>query len=222
MERPFKDRTEAGRILAEKLKGYAGREDVLVLALPRGGVPIGFEIARALNAPLDVYIVRKLGVPWQPELAMGAIATGRALVLNDDVVRHLHISDELINTVAAREGIELERRENLYRGDRPAPEVRGRTVILVDDGVATGTTMRVALAALRKQAPARLIVAVPVAPRYTFEELSEEADEAICAKTPGHFVSVSQWYESFPQTTDEEVQRLLERAAGKLAVPAPS
>jgi putative phosphoribosyl transferase len=222
MERPFKDRTEAGRFLAEKLKGYAKREDVLVLALPRGGVPIGFEIARALNAPLDVYIVRKLGVPWQPELAMGAIATGRVLVLNDDVVRHLHISDELINRVTAQEEKELERREHLYRGDGPAPEVRGRTVILVDDGVATGTTMRVALAALRKQAPARLVVAVPVAPRSTCEELSREADEAICGMTPGHFVSVSQWYESFPQTTDEEVQHLLKRATSELAVPAPS
>jgi putative phosphoribosyl transferase len=208
--------------MAERLKGYAGREDLLVLALPRGGVPVGFEIARALNAPLDVYIVRKLGVPWQPELAMGAIATGRALLLNDDVIRHLRIPEELINEVAALEEKELERREYLYRGDRPAPEVRGRTVILVDDGIATGTTMRVALAALRKQEPARLIVAVPVAPRYTCEELSREADEAICGMTPRRFVSVSQWYESFPQTTDEEVQRLLERAAIEPAVPAPS
>jgi putative phosphoribosyl transferase len=222
MEMPFKDRIEAGRFLAGMLKVYANRDDVLVLALPRGGVPVGFEIARALNAPLDIYLVRKLGVPWQPELAMGAIATGRVLVLNDDVVRHLDISDELINRVAALEERELVRRERLYRGDRPAPEVKGRTVILVDDGVATGTTMRVALAALRKQAPAQLIVAVPVAPRYTCEELGREADAAICGMTPGHFVSVSQWYESFPQTTDEEVQQLLERATRELNVPAPS
>jgi putative phosphoribosyl transferase len=212
MERRFEDRTEAGQLLAERLKGYANRADVLVLALPRGGVPVAFEVARALNAPLDVFVVRKLGVPWQPELAMGAIATGNVRVLNDDVVHAYRISDDEINSVAAEEQQELERRERVYRGEKTAPNIAGRTVILVDDGIATGTTMRAAIAALKKQKPARVVVAVAVAARLTYDELKAEVDEVVCVMTPEALFAISQWYERFPQTTDEEVKTLLERA----------
>ena len=208
----FANRREAGRILASLLMKYADRDDVLVLALPRGGVPVGFEVAQALRAPLDVFIVRKLGVPGHDELAMGAIATGGVRVLNDDVVMSLELEPEVIDTVAAREEKELARRERLYRGARPAPDVHGRTVILVDDGLATGSTMRAAVAALRKQGPARIVVAVPVAAPETCEEFKTEVDEAVCAATPRMFNGVGRWYEDFSQTTDEEVHELLAQA----------
>lgn len=212
MVQRFRDRTEAGRLLAERLHQYAGRNDVLVLALPRGGVPVGLEIARALDAPLDLVIVRKLGVPGQEELAMGAIATGGVRILNEEVVRMLDLTDDVIERVAAEEERELERRERAYRGDRPPPEVRGRTVILVDDGVATGSTIRAAMAAIRSRQPARLVVAVPVAPPETCEMLREEADEVICLLTPEAFFAIGAYYDSFPQLTDDEVRRLLEQA----------
>jgi predicted phosphoribosyltransferase len=209
----FRDRTEAGRVLADKLMKYANRPDVLVLALPRGGVPVAFEVAQALNAPLDVFLVRKLGLPGHEELAMGAIASGGVRVLNDDVVRALNIPDEVIDEVAAEEQRELERRERMYRGDRPPPDVRGRTVILIDDGLATGSTMRAAVAALRQLGPSRIVVAVPVAAPETCQELQDEVDETICARTPDPFYAVGLWYHDFSQTTDEEVHDLLARAA---------
>jgi predicted phosphoribosyltransferase len=209
----FQDRTEAGRRLAAQLRAYANRPDVLVLALPRGGVPVGFEVARALDAPLDIFLVRKLGVPGHEELAMGAIATGGVVVLNDDIIQALHITDPIINAVIDKEKQELERREKAYRGDRPAPHVHDRTVILVDDGLATGSTMRAAVAALRQQQPARVVVAVPVAAPEICDELRAEVDEIICAVTPEPFYAVGVWYKDFSQTTDEEVRDLLERAA---------
>jgi putative phosphoribosyl transferase len=216
MERLLKDRSEAGRLLAEKLAAYANRTDVLVLALPRGGVAVAFEVARALKAPLDVFIVRKLGVPWQPELAMGAIATGGVRVLNYDTVRALNITRQEIQLVVAEEQQELGRRERAYRGNRPAPDARGRTVILVDDGIATGTTMRAAIAALRKLDPARIVAAVAVGPRSTFDELRAEADEVVSVLSPENFYAVGLWYESFPQLADREVRDLLEQAAGQV------
>lgn len=209
----FRDRAEAGRALAANLRAYAGRDDVLVLALPRGGVPVGDEVARALGAPLDVFIVRKLGVPGQEELAMGAIATGGVRVLNEFVVRQLGIAGHVIDAVARREQAELERRAREYRGDRPPPEVRGRTVILVDDGLATGATMRAAAAALRRQGPARVVVAVPVAAAETCDALADEVDEVVCTLTPEPFYGVGMWYEDFAQTTDAEVRARLSRAA---------
>jgi predicted phosphoribosyltransferase len=209
----FRDRTEAGRQLAAKLTAYADRPDVLVLALPRGGVPVAFEVARALHAPLDVFLVRKLGVPGHEELAMGAIASGGVRVLNEDAVRGLGIPDDVLDAVSEGELRELERRERAYRGGRPAPPVRGRTVILVDDGLATGSTMRAAVAALRRQGPARVVVAVPVGSPETCAEFQAEADEAVCARTPEPFYAVGLWYEDFSQTSDEEVRDLLERAA---------
>jgi putative phosphoribosyl transferase len=211
----FRDRADAGRRQAEELTAYAGRPDVLVLALPRGGVPVAYEVARALHAPLDVFLVRKLGLPGHEELAMGAIATGDVRVLNEDVVRALQIPEEMIDAVAAEEQVELERRERSYRDGRPALDVRGRTVILIDDGLATGTTMRAALAALRQQGPNRLVVAVPVGAATTCAELQDEADEVVCARTPEPFHAVGLWYDDFAQTTDEEVHDLLERAAEK-------
>lgn len=213
MERLFRDRSDAGRILAGMLDEYAYRPDVVVLALPRGGVPVGFEIARALNVPLDVMVVRKLGVPGHQELAMGAIASGRVRVLNEDVVRMLGISNQIVNEATEREQRELIRRERAYRGDRPPVEVQGRTVILVDDGLATGSTMRAAVAALRQRGPARILIAVPAAAPDTCAELRAEVDDIICAMTPEPFYSVGMWYEDFSQTTDEEVRDLLERAA---------
>ncbi len=212
----FRNRREAGKILARKLMAYANRPDVLVLALPRGGVPVAFEVARALCAPLDLFLVRKLGVPGHEELAMGAIASWGARVLNDDVVRGLQISDDIIERVAARERRELERRDRSYRAGRPAPNVRGRTIILVDDGLATGSTMRAAIAALRQRRPARIVVAVPVGSPGTCAEFQDEADEAICALTPEPFYAVGVWYQDFLQTTDEEVQDLLEEATAGL------
>jgi predicted phosphoribosyltransferase len=184
----------------------------MVLALPRGGVPVGYEVARALDAPLDLFLVRKLGVPGQEELAMGAIAAGGVRVLNRDVVQMLKISNDVIDRVAAAEARELERRERLYRGDRPALDVRGKTAILVDDGLATGSTMRAAIAALRQMHPASIVVAVPAAAPETCEEFRQEVDDIICAFTPRPFYAVGLWYEDFSQTTDEEVRTLLKAA----------
>jgi predicted phosphoribosyltransferase len=209
----FRDRTEAGRLLAERLDAYADRPDVLVLALPRGGVPVAYEVARALGAPLDVFVVRKLGVPGHEELAMGAIATGGVCVLNDEVVQALGIPYRLIQAVAAREFRELGRRERAYRGDRPAPEVRGRTVILVDDGLATGSTMHAAVAALRRLGPDRIVVAVPTAAPSTCAEFRQEADECVCEITPDPFYAVGVGYKDFSQTTDKEVRDLLARSS---------
>jgi predicted phosphoribosyltransferase len=207
----FRNRTDAGRQLAEKLAAYANRPDVLVLALPRGGAPVGFEVARELGAPLDVFLVRKLGVPGYEELAMGAVATGGVRVLNDEIVRGLGISEHEIDAAAARELQELARRQRLYRGDRPLPDIAGRTIILVDDGLATGATMRAAIAAVRQQQPARIVVAVPTASPDTCEALKAEADDVVCAMTPEPFLAVGHWYEDFTQTTDDEVRELLAR-----------
>ena len=207
----FRNRTDAGRQLAEKLAAYANRPDVLVLALPRGGVPVAFELARAFGAPLDVFLVRKLGVPGYEELAMGAVATGGVRVLNDEIVRGLGISEHEIDAVVARELRELSRRDRLYRGDRPPSDVAGRTVILVDDGLATGATMRAAVQALRQQQPGRIVAAVPTASPDTCQVLKAEADDVICAITPEPFFAVGHWYDDFTQTTDDEVRELLAR-----------
>lgn len=208
----FCDRSEAGRLLATKLLAYAGEPDVVVLGLPRGGVPVAFEVAQILAAPLDVFLARKLGVPGHEELAMGAVASGGVRVLNHDVVDRLGIAPEEIDAVVAREVAELARREQLYRGGRPPPEVDGRTVILVDDGLATGATMRAAIAALRQLGPARIVVAVPTAARDICAELKNQADDVICYMTPEPFFAVGRWYEDFGQTTDREVGALLAQA----------
>jgi predicted phosphoribosyltransferase len=208
----FRDRTDAGRRLAGKLARYQGRDDVLVLALPRGGVPVGAEVAQALGAPLDVFLVRKLGVPGHEELAMGAIASGGVRVLNEDVVDQLRISPRWIDAVAAEEGEELARREAAYRDGRPAPDVRGKTVILVDDGLATGASMKAAVAALRRLGPERIVAAVPVGAPDTCRELGELADAVVCAETPDPFYAVGSWYADFEQTSDEEVRELLAAA----------
>jgi predicted phosphoribosyltransferase len=205
----FRNRTDAGRQLAGKLAPYADRPDVVVLALPRGGVPVASEVARALGAPLDVFVVRKLGVPGHEELAMGAVATGGLRVLNDEIVHGLDIPEREIAAVADRELHELSRRERLYRGDHPPPDVGGRTVILVDDGLATGATMRAAVQALRQQQPARIVVAVPTASPDTCEALKPAADDVVCAMTPEPFFAVGHWYDDFTQTTDDEVARSL-------------
>jgi predicted phosphoribosyltransferase len=207
--RAYRDRVEAGRALARRLGAYAGRDDVLVLGLPRGGVPVAAEVARALGAPLDVFLVRKLGVPGREELAMGAIASGGVRLLNAEVVRGLRIAPDTIDRVAAAERAELERREAAYRDGRPAPEPSGKTVILIDDGLATGASMRAAVMALRKLGPARIVVAVPVAAESTCADLEAEVDEVVCGLTPEPFHAVGCWYEDFSQTTDEEVRALL-------------
>jgi putative phosphoribosyl transferase len=211
----FQDRTDAGRQLAEELLSYAGRDDVIVLALPRGGVPVAFEVAQRLGVPLDVFVVRKLGVPGHEELAMGAIASGGVRVLNEDVLYVLPDAQSIVEMVTAIEREELKRRERDYRSDRPAPEVPGRTVILVDDGLATGATMRAAAAALRQQGAAKIIVAVPVGAPSTCHEIRSVADEVACLQTPGSFMGVGQYYEDFSQTTDEEVRELLAAASSK-------
>jgi predicted phosphoribosyltransferase len=211
----FRDRFEAGRRLAEKLEGYTNRPDVIVLALPRGGVPVGYEVAHALRAPLDVFLVRKLGFPGQEELAMGAIASGGVRVLNTNLLRRFHVPDHTVEAIARRELAELERRERAYRGSTTPPSVRGRTVILVDDGLATGSTMRAAAAALRRMDPARIVVAVPVGAESSCEEFGGIVDEVVCAETPEPFQAVGQWYDDFSQTTDEEVRELLQRARAK-------
>ena len=209
MAAKYRNRIEAGRLLAEKLARYANDPDVLVLALPRGGVPVAAEVAHALGAPFDVFLVRKLGVPNHQELAMGAIASGGVRILNQDVVRHLGIPEAVIDAVTAREWEELRRRERDYRDDRPPPDVRGRTVILIDDGLATGSTMRSAVVALRRQAPRRIVVAVPIAAPSTCEEFQDEMDEVVCARTREPFYAVGFWYKDFSQTTDDEVRALL-------------
>jgi putative phosphoribosyl transferase len=213
----FADRSDAGRAVALRLQRFAGRPDVVVLALPRGGVPVGVEVARALRAPLDVFVVRKLGVPGHAELAMGAIASGGVRVVNRQVVSALELDEQDIEAAAAREQAELERRERLYRGARPAPELAGRTAILVDDGLATGSTMRAAVAALRRLDAAHIVVAVPVAAPETCAALAPEVDEIVCARTPDPFYAVGLWYRDFSQTTDEEVRQLLDDAAGERA-----
>ena len=209
----FKDRRDAGRKLAQYLTQYANRPDVVILALPRGGVPVAFEVARALNAPLDIFLVRKLGLPGHEELAMGAIASGGLRVLNEDIVGALNIPDAVVEAVARRERAELERRERAYRGGRPPLDVRGKTVILVDDGLATGSSMRAAVAGLRARQPAQVVVAVPTAAPETCEAFENEVDDVVCAVTPQPFFSVGTWYEDFSQTSDEEVRRLLEEAS---------
>lgn len=209
MERAFANRTEAGRLLAEKLGKYAGRDDVIVLGLPRGGVPVAYEVAKRLGAPLDVFIVRKLGVPGFEELAAGAIASGGVRVLNEDVMLAIPHADEAIEAVTARETAELERREHEYRDGRPAPELRDRAVILIDDGLATGATMRAAVKALRQSAATKIVVAVPVGPPDTCREIEQQADETICLSTPEFFQAVGQYYEDFSQTSDDDVRELL-------------
>jgi len=214
MDVPFENRTEAGKKLATKLSRYANRPDVLVLALPRGGVPVAYEVARALSAPLDVFVVRKLGVPGYEELAMGAIAaSGGVCIMNEEVTRYVDFPQTIIDSIAQREAEELRRRERLYRGDRPAPHVQGRTVILVDDGLAIGSTMRAAAVALRQMLPSKVIVAVPVAAPEICAEFRSEVDEVVCAATPDPFLAVGAWYRDFTQTSDQEVRDLLERAA---------
>jgi putative phosphoribosyl transferase len=212
MRRPFRDRSEAGRLLAGILADYASRDDVIVLALPRGGVPVGYEVARALNAPLDVFLVRKLGAPGHEELAMGAIASGDVVVMNDEVLKAMDVqADEILDAIADQRR-ELARREEAYRDGRPLADVRGKTVILVDDGLATGSTMRAAVTALRRQALARIIVAVPVGAASTCAEFHSIADDCICAITPEPFRAVGLWYDDFSQTEDDEVAELLARA----------
>ncbi len=213
MERAFSNRAEAGRQLAEKLDKYAGRKDVIVLGLPRGGVPVAYEVAKRLRAPLDVFIVRKLGVPGFEELAAGAIASGGVRVLNEEVMRAIPYAEEAIEAVTARETTELERRERIYREGRPPLELRDRIAILVDDGLATGATMRAAVKALRQSGAAKIVVAVPVGPPDTCREIEQEADETICLSTPPFFQAVGQYYEDFSQTSDEDVRELLSQAA---------
>ena len=212
----FQDRRDAGRKLAQKLLHYANRQDVIVLALPRGGVPVAYEVALALKLPLDIFIVRKLGLPGHEELAIGAIASGGIRVLNKDIIRTLNIPEEGVNQVAKREMQELQRREQSYRGNLPAPEVRNRTVILIDDGLATGASMRAAIVGLRTQHPARIVVAVPTAAPETCEAFETEVDEIVCAITPEPFLGVGRWYEDFSQTTDEGVRLLLQAVRRQL------
>lgn len=213
----FKDRVDAGRKLARELSKYANRSDVLILALPRGGVPVAFEVAKELNVKMDVFIVRKLGVPGNEELAMGAIASDNIRVLNEDVVRSFQIPERVIDMVAENELRELERRESAYRGDRPKPEISGITVILIDDGLATGATMRAAATALKTKNPAKIVVAVPTAAPDTCDFFGKEVDEVICVATPEPFYGVGAWYGDFSQTSDKEVCELLDKAR---ALPA--
>jgi predicted phosphoribosyltransferase len=217
---PFADRAEAGRLLAAELATLKLPSNAIVLALPRGGLPVGLEVAKMLRAPLDVVIVRKLGVPWQPELAMGAIASGSIQTLDQDVIRALGISREEIDAVIDKEKTELERREKLYRKSRPTLDLRGRTVLLVDDGLATGSTMLVAARYVRSLKPGRTLIAVPVASVQACQRLKEEADDCICLATPESFGAVGEWYADFPQVNDSEVQRFLE--AGRLSGNYPA
>ena len=214
--RPFANRREAGRELAARLAAYRGRRDVVVLALPRGGVPVAFELAEALDAPLDIFVVRKLGMPGHPELAMGAIASGGVRVLSDDVIRWYGVQTSQIEAVVRRELAELQRREQVYRQGRPLTELKGRAVILVDDGLATGSTMRAAVLAVRAHAPARVVVAVPVGAPSTCEEFADITDETVCARMPEPFSAVGSWYRDFSQTTDQEVRALLDEHARRL------
>jgi len=209
MTKVFRNRTEAGKLLASHLAEYGNCPDVLVLALPRGGVPVAFEVAKALNLPLDICLVRKLGVPGHKELAMGALASDGVRVLNYDVVSWLNISSNTIDEVASKELRELQRRDRAYRGNRPPPDIKNRTVILVDDGLATGSTMRAAITVLQLEQPQRIIVAVPVAPQAICKELQAEVDRVVCLLTPEPFYAIGLWYEDFSQTTDDEVRELL-------------
>jgi len=220
MKTQFFDRTEAGEFLAENLSTYANRDDVIVLALPRGGVPVATEVAKRLNAPLDVFVVRKLGLPGHPELAMGAIASGGARVFNGEVVNAMRISDEVIDAVSGEELIELQRREKAYRAGRPPLELEGKTVIVIDDGIATGSTMLAAVSALRQLNAARIVVAAPVVAASTYREIQRAADEVATVMLPEHFYAVGQWYEDFSQTTDDEVRDLLAQAARRQPVEA--
>jgi len=225
----FRDRAEAGRLVGERLSGYVGRPDVVVLGLPRGGVPVAREVARALGAPLDVFLVRKLGHPGQPELAMGAIASGGTRVLNEQLVRELRLGDDVVERATERERAELDRRERAYRGDRPSPELRDRTVVLVDDGLATGATMRAAAQAVRSLSPRRIVIAVPTAPPHALEELAREADEVVAVIAPDPFHAVGLWYDDFRELSDDDVRSLLSLpsecevdaagAAGNLVLP---
>jgi len=212
MRAHFRDRVDAGRRLARELADYAGRDDVLILALPRGGVPVAYEVARALDLPLDVFIVRKLGLPMHEEYAMGAIASGGVRLLDEKVIRMAGVTEAQVAAVAAQEQLELERRERQYRGDRPDFDLRGKTVLLVDDGLATGFSMRAAVEALRAERPVWIVVAVPVSAPETCDAFRDIADDIICAVTPEPFMAVGLWYEDFSQTTDEEVHDLLARA----------
>lgn len=203
------DRREAGKTLATHLNEWANQEDVIVLALPRGGVPVGYEVAKKLSAPLDIFVVRKLGVPGHQELAMGAIASGGMIYFNQEMMHSLNLSPDVIDAVIASEQHELIRRETTYRGSRPFPTLKGKTVILIDDGIATGATVRAALKALREQNPKKIILAAPVAPFSVCQELAIEADELVCPLRPKDFYAVGAWYDHFPQTTDHEILELL-------------
>ncbi len=220
MSKLFADRADAGRVLAEKLAAYKGRDDVIVLGLPRGGVPVAYEVALALEAPLDAFLVRKLGAPGQEELAMGAIASGDIVVVNEEVVQALKINPRLVEAEVERERRELARREAIYHGARPTLDVKGKIVVLVDDGLATGSTMRAAVTALRRQDPARIVVAVPIGAASTCAELREIADECVCAFAPEHFRAVGLWYDNFAQTGDVEVCDLLSRTSRAKALPS--
>jgi putative phosphoribosyl transferase len=215
----FKDRVDAGKKLAAKLGAYDHRKDVLVLALPRGGVPVAFEVAKAINAPLDVFMVRKLGVPGHEEVAMGAIAPGGIMVRNEDVIRYGNISSEAIEAVVQKENRELERRISEYRGSRPFPEIGKRCIILVDDGLATGATMRAAVKAVKAMAPAQVVVAVPVGAPETCADFKNEVDEVVCVEMPRSFRAIGSWYENFSQSTDQEVREYLAQAAKLLPQP---
>lgn len=220
--RLFRDRRDAGRILASQLERYRDRENAIVLALPRGGVPVAYEIGRALDIPLDIFVVRKLGVPGREELAMGAIASGGVVVPNEDVVRALRLTPEVLGQVADIESREMVRREQAYRGKRPPPELSGKTVIVVDDGLATGASMRAAIQALRKYRPARLVVAVPVAPEATCRELAPQVEELVCGATPSSFLAVGQAYSDFTQVTDQQVREMLTSAWSSPADSEPA
>lgn len=213
----FRNRTEAGQKLASKLRAYYGQPDILVLALPRGGVPVGYELCTVLHAPLDVFVVRKLGVPWNPELAMGAVATGGVRVLDEETVRSLAIPSEEVGRISAEEARELERREAAYRGKHAPLPIAGKRVILVDDGIATGSTMRAAVAALRRHQPRQIVIAVPVAPRATCAMLRKIADEVVCLIEAEDFFAIGQWYEDFSQLTDEDVQNMLGGVSGLIS-----
>jgi predicted phosphoribosyltransferase len=220
MKTQFRDRSEAGELLAEQLTAYANKPNVIVLALPRGGVPVGAQVARKLNVPLDVFVVRKLGLPGHPELAMGAIASGGVRVFNGDVINSLRIPDEVIESVTAGEFEELQRRERTYRDDLPPPEVEGKIVIVVDDGIATGATMAAAVAALRQLRAGRIVVAAPTMARSTYDYLRTNADDVVGVMLPEEFYSVGQWYEDFSQTSDDEVRELLARAQTTQSITA--
>src|SRR3954471_12710544 len=216
----FRDRSEAGRLLAERLRHHAGRDDIVVLGLPRGGVPVAAEIARALDAPLEVFVVRKLGIPQHEEMAFGAIATGGTRVLNRPLVERIGLPAEWIEAIDAKERRELQRRERVYRGDRPPPDLAGKTVILVDDGLATGSTMLAAVLAVKAEDPARVIIAVPVSDPDVCDAMRREADEVVCLLTPRPLRAVGAWYEDFTQASDDEVRRLLDAAHRPPAAPA--